>query len=126
MYTLILTTRDNSVSRRCPITHPQSHHLAPFQMDLTFLDSVWGLTAPRRVAVLAQGTNNLVVGIETAAGRYVLRVYGNHADEGRVEVELQILAALAGQNLSFAVPSPVSTRQGAHCARIPTPDGEVL
>jgi homoserine kinase type II len=95
-------------------------------MDLTFLDSVWGLTAPWRVEVLGQGTNNLVVRIETTAGGYVLRMYGNHADEGRVEVELQILAALASQHLPFAVPSPVSTRQSARYARIPTTDGEVL
>ncbi|HEV8190963.1 MAG TPA: phosphotransferase [Ktedonobacterales bacterium] len=95
-------------------------------MDLTFLDSVWGLTAPWRVEALGQGTNNRVMRIETTAGRYVLRLYGNHADEGRVEVELQILATLATQHLSFAVPSPVPTRQGARYAGISTTDGEVL
>jgi homoserine kinase type II len=99
-------------------------------MDQAFLDSaldsVWGLTAPWRVEPLGQGTNNLMVRIETTAGRYVLRIYGNHTDEGRVVVELQILAALAMQRLPFAVPSPVPTRQGARHARIPTTDGETL
>jgi homoserine kinase type II len=99
-------------------------------MDLSLLDSVldsvWGLTAPSRVTVLGQGTNNLVMRIETSAGRHVLRLYGNHADAGRVEVELQILAALEAQHLPFAVPSPVPTRLGARYARIPTADGEVL
>jgi Ser/Thr protein kinase RdoA (MazF antagonist) len=98
--------------------------------DLKYLESVvesvWGLTAPWRVTVLGQGTNNRVVRIETPAGRYVLRLYGNHADAGRVEIELQILAALEAQHLPFAVPSPVPTRQGARYAHIPTADGEAL
>lgn len=95
-------------------------------MDLTFLDSVWGISAPWHAEVLGQGTNNYVVRIETAASRYVLRVYNNHADEGRVAVELQILATLEAQHLPFAVPSPVLTRQGARYARILTTDGEAL
>jgi hypothetical protein len=54
-------------------------------MDLTFLDSVWSLAAPWRATVLGQGTNSQVVRVETAAGRYVLRLYRNHAEAGRVE-----------------------------------------
>ncbi len=95
-------------------------------MDLMFLDSGWGLTVPWRVEALGQGTNNLMARIETAAGRYVLRIYGNHADASRVEVELQILAALETQGLPFAVPSPIHTKQGTRYARITTSGGEAL
>src|SRR5690242_16714081 len=78
-------------------------------IDLTYLESVlvsvWGLNMLWRVEVLGHGTNNQMMSIETPAGRYALRLYGNHADAGRVEVELQILAALEAQHLPFAVPS---------------------
>ncbi len=95
-------------------------------MDLRFLESVWGLSGPWHGEVLGNGTNNHVMRIETAGGRYVLRLYSNHTNEGRVEVELQILAMLAAQHLPFAIPSPVPTRQGEYYARIPTTDGEAL
>jgi Ser/Thr protein kinase RdoA (MazF antagonist) len=96
-------------------------------MDLTFLDAVWGLNAPWRVETLGHGTNNHVMRIETSAGgRYVLRLYSNHTDEGRVDVEVQILGSLETQPLPYAVPSLVPTRQGARYARLPTADGEVL
>jgi homoserine kinase type II len=95
-------------------------------MDLAILDTVWGLPSPWRAEPLAHGTNNQMVRVETAAGRYVLRIYSNRTDAGKVGIELQILAALQAQHLPFAVPTAIPTREGARCARIPTTSGESL
>ena len=73
----------------------------------------WSLPEPYRVRPLAHGTNNAVRLVETPAGSYVLRVYGNHADAGRLRFEHAVLARLQAADLPFGLPVPIPTRSGA-------------
>lgn len=95
-------------------------------MDLAPLQRAWPLPGPWRLAPLPHGTNNDVQRVTTPAGEYVLRVYRNHGDIGRLRFEHAILTRLAGAGLPFAVPAPIPTQAGDLCALIPTPEGEAL
>jgi homoserine kinase type II len=52
-------------------------------------------------------------GQRSRGGAYVLRVYRNTADPGRVGYEHALLRALQRETLPFAVPCPVRTPEGA-------------
>ncbi|HKS71002.1 MAG TPA: phosphotransferase [Ktedonobacterales bacterium] len=85
----------------------------------------WALPEPVRTRPLAHGTNNEMFAVETPAGAFVLRVYANHADVGRVRFEQAVLARLAADGgLPFALPVPLPTASGAPFARIASDDGE--
>jgi len=94
-------------------------------MDETAIRRAWGLPGPLRLAPLAHGTNNLVLRVETPAGDYVLRIYRNHADPGRLRFEHAILSQLGSAGLPFAVPTPIPTAAGEPFARLaPAGDAE--
>ncbi|HEV2238428.1 MAG TPA: phosphotransferase [Ktedonobacterales bacterium] len=85
--------------------------------------AAWPLPSPWRVTALAGGTNNVVERVETPAGRFVLRRYGNHANPARLTFEHGVLASLAAQGLPFAVPLPRATATGATYAILAGADG---
>ncbi|HEX8032255.1 MAG TPA: phosphotransferase [Ktedonobacterales bacterium] len=95
-------------------------------LDLAALQQAWPLPEPWRLEPLTSGTNNEVLLVETPAGRYVLRVYGNHADLERLRFEHAVLMHLDGARLPFAVPVPVRTAAGELYARVTTRNGERL
>lgn len=72
----------------------------------------WRLPEPWQVGPLTHGTNNGVWMIETPEGRYVLRVYSNHADLARVRFEHAVLGRLRAMDVPFALPVPLPTRSG--------------
>lgn len=91
-------------------------------MDLHRLPGAWGLPAPWTLTP-AGGVNNTSAYVETPAGAYVLRVYRNTADAGRVGYEHALLRALQGAGLPFAVPCPVPTPAGATVVPVPAGGG---
>lgn len=95
-------------------------------LDLAALQRAWPLPEPWRLQPLTGGTNNAVLLVVTPAGRYVLRVSGNHADLERLRFEHAVLMHLHGARLPFAVPVPVPTAAGELYARATTRNGERL
>lgn len=83
----------------------------------------WPLPEPWRITPLSGGTNNVVERVETPAGSFVLRRYGNHTNPARLVFEHDVLAGLARQGLPFAVPLPRATVTSATYAILPAPDG---
>lgn len=71
------------------------------------------------------GLNNVNTGIRTGAGTFVARVYESlsYEDAASVAYEHRLLDWLAGQGLSFAVPVPIPTRDGASWCE--GPDGRI-
>ncbi|WP_027345964.1 phosphotransferase enzyme family protein [Hamadaea tsunoensis] len=82
--------------------------------------SPWGLPEPDSVRSPERGSNNITHLLEVGRRPYVLRVYQN-LDADRVAAEHRLLAALAGQDLGFAVPSPLPTMDG--CTWVDTEEG---
>ncbi len=95
-------------------------------MNVELLQQTWALPGPRRVTPLAQGTNNVVQRVETPAGDYVLRLYGNHADPGRLRFEHQVLALLDALRLPFALPLPLPAVTGERAALLSDEQGDTL
>lgn len=81
-------------------------------IDLVALQLVWPIPGPWQWHPLTRGTNNHVLLVETPAGSYVLRVYGNHADLDRLCFEHATLRHLQAAQLPFAVPVPLPTIEG--------------
>jgi len=81
-------------------------------MDFDALASAWPALAPRRLTPLTRGANNAAYLVDADSGRYVLRIYRNHADSARLDAEYQILFALQSAGLPFAVPAPIFTADG--------------
>jgi homoserine kinase type II len=79
----------------------------------------WALTEPIALRPTGRGINNRTFFVDTPAGTRFLRIYVNTRDPARVRYEHEILRALAGQSLSFAVPKPVETRDGGTFATLP-------
>jgi Ser/Thr protein kinase RdoA (MazF antagonist) len=98
---------------------------APF-LDLSALLQAWPLPKPWQISSLAQGTNNLVLRVETCEGSYVMRVYSNHADLGRLGFEHSVLTRLQVAGLPFALPAPLPTTAGKLHTCVPTDAGEAL
>ncbi|HKT40213.1 MAG TPA: phosphotransferase, partial [Ktedonobacterales bacterium] len=95
-------------------------------MHLAALEQTWDLPGPWRISELAQGTNNLVRRVEAPTGQYVLRIYSNHTDPGRLRFEHTVLNALRADGLPFAVPAPLPTCTGELFTRITSEEGEAL
>src|SRR4051812_12749387 len=71
------------------------------------------------------GLNNVNTGIRAGAGDFVARVHESlsYADAASLAYEHGLLGWLAGQGLSFAVPVPLPTRDGASWCE--GPDGRI-
>ena len=82
--------------------------------------------APRSTRPITSGLNNESYFVSADEGEYVLRVYRNTADATRVRDEHDLLGRLAMQELAFAVPSPVATREGDTIAVLETENGRRL
>ena len=97
-------------------------------MDLDFgaLQLAWPIPGPWEWHPLTRGTNNHVLLVETPAGGYVLRIYGNHADLDRLHFEHAVLCQLHAVRLPFAVPVPVPTVAGELHTRVVTGNSEGL
>jgi homoserine kinase type II len=83
----------------------------------------WPLPGAWTLRPSAAGTNNLSCFVDTPAGAYFLRIYRNTADTQRIRYEHALLLALQHSGLPFAVPRPLTTRQGATYASLEY-DGE--
>ncbi len=81
-------------------------------MDVAALVGAWPALAPQRMTLLTRGANNVVYLVDADSGRYVLRIYRNHADATRLDAEFQILLALQNMGLPFAIPAPIATAAG--------------
>lgn len=87
-------------------------------MDFTVLVSAWPTLTPQRLTPLTHGANNAVYLVDADSGRYVLRIYRNHADAARLDAEYQILFALQNAGLPFAIPAPIATIDGQYHIKI--------
>ena len=83
-------------------------------MDFDALASAWPALAPQRLTPLTRGANNAAYLVDADSGRYVLRIYYNHADSARLDAEYQILFALQSAGLPFAIPAPIFTADGRY------------
>jgi homoserine kinase type II len=95
-------------------------------MDLAPFQRAWGISGPWRTEPPARGTNNIVLHVETPAGDYVLRLYSNHADAGRLRFEHGVLTQLAEARLPFALPVPLPTVDGAYSVEVESGHGGAL
>lgn len=79
------------------------------------LVAAYDLTPPVAVHPLpdAGGINNAVRVVRTGAGDFVWKRYAAHGDSAAIAREHRLLARLAASRLSFAVPIPLPTRDGA-------------
>ena len=92
-------------------------------VDVAALARAWAIGGSWRLAPLVEGTNNLVFRVDE---RYVLHLYANHAEAGRLRFEHDVVARLEEAGLPFALPTPIPTTNGATFARIATDAGEAL
>jgi Ser/Thr protein kinase RdoA (MazF antagonist) len=90
------------------------------------LERAWGIAGPWRTEPLTRGTNNLVQRVEAPTGSYVLRVYSNTTDAARLRFERDVLAQLTAAHLPFALPTPLSTLDGAYFLDVDTEHGHAL
>lgn len=91
---------------------------------LTLVRTAYHLTSPVIPFTLPSGVNNAIVGLHTGSGDFVLKTLLARPDPALLDYEVTLLRWLAAQGLSFAVPAPVSTRQGD--LLLATPDGYKL
>src|SRR5437879_390239 len=76
--------------------------------------AAYDLVPPVEIIVLPQqGVNNQNVGIRTGAGDFVVKTYTSYDDPASIHYEHRLLSWLAGAGLSFAVPVPILTCDGA-------------
>ncbi|MGZ3638777.1 MAG: phosphotransferase enzyme family protein [Ktedonobacterales bacterium] len=109
-----------------PRKHAEGEKGYQVKLDLAALHQAWPLPEPWRLQPMTRGTNNAVLLLETPAARYVLRIYGNHADLERLHFEHAVLMHLRGARLPFAVPVLLPTAAGELYARVTTRNGERL
>lgn len=79
------------------------------------VSAVWDLPSGTDVRPMNHGgTNNMLYDVHAPdARRFVLRVYGNHANPSFIQHELSVLFQLQSLNLPFQVPAPIPTRAGS-------------
>lgn len=100
--------------------------------DALALATAWpflGQPDTLRFSPLRGGTNNnlyQVMGADSSAGEYVLRLSASHLDERRARLEYATLAALERRGLPFAVPTPLLTVEGAPWLDAPSSRGRTL
>jgi len=81
-------------------------------VDLMECLAAWDIPGLTTHRLADAGTNNLSRQIDTPAGPYLLRIYQNTSDPGRIRFEHALLLALQREELSFSVPLPLATRRG--------------
>jgi len=74
--------------------------------------TAYALTPPLVPFELTGGINNSIIGLHTGDGDFVLKTLTVHNDLAMLGYEHELLAWLATQPLSFAVPSPIPTTHG--------------
>lgn len=74
--------------------------------------AAYSLTPPIVPFELTGGINNTIIGLHTGAGDFVLKTLTVHNDLAMLNYEHELLAWLATQPLSFAVPAPIPTHTG--------------
>jgi homoserine kinase type II len=80
---------------------------------LKILLARYDLAPPVKSFALAeQGSNNATRGLRTGDGEFIWKTYQAHRDFTPLRHEHRLLAWLAKQQLSFAVPAPLYTRDG--------------
>jgi homoserine kinase type II len=82
-------------------------------MELASVLAAYNLTPPVAVLPMAQGSNNTTRLVQTGVGDLVWREYRSHSAATTIQYEHRLLTWLAGSSLSFAVPTPVPTRDGS-------------
>ncbi len=87
-------------------------------MDLGAITGAWPALAVTQLKPLTTGANNTVYLVDGSADQYVLRIYRNHADIPRLDVEHSILRALQQAKLPFAIPVPIAAADGHYCIQI--------
>ncbi len=86
--------------------------------------AAYALTPPLVPFDLTGGINNTISGIHTGDGDFVLKTLTIHKDLAMLRYEHELLAWLATQSLSFAVPAPIASQRGE--ILIATPAGYQL
>ena len=82
-------------------------------VDVRPVLAAYALDAPVTLFALPrQGANNTMVGVTTAAGRFVLKRFDAPDRGGRLAYEQRLLGWLAERTLPFAVPVPLTARDG--------------
>jgi homoserine kinase type II len=104
----------------------QSNMQEENSVEFSSLSRHWPIPGPWQMRPLAGGTNNLIQLVETDAGRYVLRIYQNHADLKRLRYEHAVLDRVQAAKHPFQVPAPIPTRSGETIVRLPGENGEAL
>jgi Ser/Thr protein kinase RdoA (MazF antagonist) len=97
---------------------PPRPELPPSWSDLL---APWDIPAATLSPALG-GVNNRCWFVESASGRYLLRVY-SVASLDAVRSEHALLAALSTAALPFATPRPVAAGDGSTCPMVMTPEG---
>jgi homoserine kinase type II len=83
-------------------------------MQFTDLYTIWPIAGPWQLSPMTGGTNSLVWRAEAAdSSLYTLRLIPNTSMGESVSDEAMLLEALAAHHLSFKLPLPIRTRDGA-------------
>lgn len=72
----------------------------------------YDLTPPISSFEIASGLNNMILGIHSGAGDFVLKTLATDKPQANLRYEHELLVWLASQGLSFQTPTPVLTRTG--------------
>ncbi len=90
------------------MNNPFDHALPPYLAD-------YDLAPPLEVAAAQQGVNNASTIVRAGDGDYIARAYisKSYDDPASIGYEHHLLNRLADARLSFAVPVPIPTRNGA-------------
>ncbi|GAA4839075.1 hypothetical protein GCM10023310_16070 [Paenibacillus vulneris] len=71
-----------------------------------------------RTKPVPYGVNNTTCYVLSGEQKYVFRIYDNRHDEQPIQFELNVLASLKRQDLSFEVPAPVHNQEGQWITRL--------
>lgn len=87
-------------------------------IDYSAMLSAYDLAPPLTPFALdGAGVNNETAGLRTGAGAYVVKRYRTLAGAAALAYEHRLLARLTGAGLPFAVPAPLTARDGRTLAR---------
>jgi len=79
---------------------------------LNALLASYSLTPPLTPFSIPSGINNVIVGLHTGAGDFVVKTITARTDPALLNYEVTLLRWLATQRLSFTVPAPIPTHTG--------------
>jgi homoserine kinase type II len=81
-------------------------------MNLDELRKEWPIPEPCSLRLVTNGINNATQVLETSAGSYILRTYGQDRSVEHIRYELSVLRLLQAKNLPFQIPAPIPTATG--------------